>query len=143
MSEAHSSYKIIVGDWSGDGHGKTQEFTVVFQNDVSQEELQATFEKNILTIGFDPRNVCVDYEDNVLPQSLVDLLKNHGLVFDDTNEEDEFEILDDGISLYAETYFCILMHFYTYGTDREWSLDTSPTLFGTWGPQGGGYGLFV
>lgn len=110
-------YKIVVGDWSDDGHGKTETF--IYEVDCNNKEvLFKAFQRNIRTIGFDPASVCDEYEDYEWPEDVVSRLEELGF---DCGEQ------------MAEDYANMLMFFFTYGTLFTYSLiseDEMPTLIG-------------
>jgi len=56
-------FKLILGDWSDDGHGKTETF-IVESNKPVDEAREAYFEA-VKKTGIDfGEQVCRDYEDN-------------------------------------------------------------------------------
>ena len=60
---------MVVGDWSDDGHGKTQEFN--FKTNRSIEELGELYEKGVEITGHDIMSHCEDYEDRTVPCDLM------------------------------------------------------------------------
>lgn len=72
--------KLTVGDWSGDGHEKTEDFTI--HSSMTQEELSKAIKKlKLMDIG----NDCSEYEDNKLSEKSQKKLEKAGIVYD--NEE--------------------------------------------------------
>lgn len=81
--------KFSIGDWSDDGHGKTQEFR--FSTDSSIDDVRQAYLKSceLTKISFDTnkgRNtnikhaICCDYEDRVISMDALKVLIGHGLV---------------------------------------------------------------
>lgn len=66
---------IIVGDWSDDGHGKTETFAI--KSNITRDEIDKAYTQAIKTYpklnAFD--SICEDYEDNSIPEDLLDELK--------------------------------------------------------------------
>jgi hypothetical protein len=92
--------RIQIGDWSGDGHGKCDDF--FFDSNLSQEEVrEAYFAAKKKYPKLSPESFCSDYEDSTVPESLVENAKVAG-----------FEIFpeDFGTEEMAEytAWFCML-----------------------------------
>lgn len=53
--------KIVIGDWSGDGHMRTAEFTL--ESSMSVEDTQAAYKaaKEIVPSHLHPSNICSEY----------------------------------------------------------------------------------
>lgn len=68
---ANTLIQLIVGDWSDDGHGKTD--SVFVRSNLSVEETKAAFEKGDKNFKFS--SYCSEYEDSNLPKDLVEKLK--------------------------------------------------------------------
>ena len=63
--------KIITGDWSNDGHGKTRTIEVEITSDHTVEQLQANYKKNCDRWGYTLGNVVERYEDSRIPEGLI------------------------------------------------------------------------
>ena len=75
------------GDWSGDGHGMTN--SQIISSDLTSEEFDDYLSKIHETLGFNLENICEEYEDNVLPDDLVNYLKETNFDFENANIEIE------------------------------------------------------
>ena len=88
MSNTHR-IDLIVGDWSGDGHGKSQ--TVVINSNLPKGELMAAYQAGTKLVGFDLGcDVCEEYEDNRMKREYKTKLLDLGFrnFYDDDPEED-------------------------------------------------------
>src|ERR1035441_1984697 len=104
-------YKIIVGDWSGDGHEKTKDYFLEVSH--SKEKIVAAYEATrkvskvslISLVRSEEKNgyvsVCSDYEQNEISVETLDKLIAAGVNRDDLMLDDgidnDFEIWDEGI----------------------------------------------
>lgn len=67
---------IVVGDWSGDGHEKTESF--IIESNLSLDEIRAAYAKGSEILGVDiVKNVCAEYEDNLIPFAIAQKLNFH------------------------------------------------------------------
>lgn len=67
---------LIVGDWSGDGHEKTEVF--IIESNLSPDEIKDAYAKGSKILGFNLiRKVCIEYEDNFIPFSIAKILNSH------------------------------------------------------------------
>lgn len=58
--------QLVVGDWSGDGHNRTDSVSVLVN--CSTEQLQEAYKKGSKKLKFDlTKEAAVEYEDNKLP----------------------------------------------------------------------------
>ena len=100
--------KIVVGDWSGDGHSMTSEYT--YDCSINKEELQKAFKEGSEIIGFNLSDICEDYEDNKISEDCVEKVFNHlpDFNFEDFTKEEydnECDLTltpDDFVKLYFE-----------------------------------------
>ena len=61
--------KLVVGDWSSDGHGRTTTFMVETGGLVDGDVLKKFYQRGVEAVGLDiTKFVCADYEDSLLPQ---------------------------------------------------------------------------
>lgn len=73
--------ELVIGDWSNDGHGRSSNALLATEyNSVS--ELYGS----ILPLLDE---VCVDYEDNLIPYEIADNLKLHGASFEGADYDDD------------------------------------------------------
>lgn len=85
--------KLVIGDWSDDGHGKCD--FVHFEVNKTQEEIIGAYKKFVkkYKIGFDRSKdvtiILADYEDNVLSVDIVKTMQEAGVRFDKLDHEIE------------------------------------------------------
>lgn len=129
--------KFTLGDYSRDGHGMFDDYIVESNKPV--EHLRELHFSCIETLGFDIGDMCRDYEDNQLDESIFDILREHNILDDEslyllqTNEYtigDPDELLgiwlsvlihlDPSLTLLVKTPDEIpSMHFYGYDEKRR------------------------
>lgn len=69
---------LVVGDWSGDGHNKTEQSTI--KCNIEKKELEKAYKKGTKKIGFDlTQEVCEEYEDMSMPITIAEKLKAAGI----------------------------------------------------------------
>lgn len=134
-------YRIVLGDWSNDGHGRTQVYDVNVTG-ATKETLIENYKRNIEIIGFDPEKLCEEYEDSSWPEDVIDKLLAVGYRFpDEFDKEDKY--YDDWLT--QEVYIDMLMFFATYrleGVHYAFANDQVDYLFGGSGFGSFGYGYF-
>lgn len=92
-------FKLPIGDWSGDGHEKVSWF-IISSNKPLQDVREAFFKaKDSLDPRLNPENICSEYEENTIPESLVEELNKAGceFSFDEYDGDvylDSFSMLD-------------------------------------------------
>ena len=127
------TFKLIVGDLSGDGHGRHSDFHI--NSNLPREAVEKAYAEACNVLGFDlVKTVCSNYEDVVVPQKISAILKNHGIDLFDYAElrcDNELEIWD--ISTWAILYLDIIK---IVRPDFYYELMTPPII------HIGGYGLF-
>lgn len=79
--------KFAIGDWSDDGHGRCHWYLVSSNKTV--EELREAHFKAKEVIGFDPGEMCNNYENEHLTEDQVEKLTDAGIStdWDEYNEE--------------------------------------------------------
>lgn len=103
-------FKLTIGDWSNDGHGRCETF-IVISNKPVQESREAYF-KAIEKLNFDiSREVCSDYQEYELKPEVRKKFKKLGYTI-----EEEFD---------PEAYAKLLLFFIKQG-DPELELILSP-----------------
>jgi len=60
------TFKLTLGDWSGDGHNITRSF--FFNTNKTVAELEQIYEDNSAELGFDIFDYCSDYDDTKIPR---------------------------------------------------------------------------
>ena len=74
--------KFTLGDYSRDGHGQFDDYIVESNKPV--EHLRELHFSCIETLGFDIGDMCRDYEDNQLDESIFDILREHNILDDES-----------------------------------------------------------
>lgn len=142
-------YNITLGDWSGDGHEKTETFIVKIPKKFSSSDLSSSYEKSVAEFGFKLSDIAKNYDDNEVPAKIAEKLISAGF------NADLFDTLDEGD--YKGRYFIISDEFvdlimFMVGRhldDFSWKLieDSRPSLVGGYDAiienrSSVGYGLF-
>lgn len=90
-----NKFKIELGDWSDDGHGKTEVY--MLESDLTVAETREAYIRSINFTGIEfQKEIANAYDDNTLSEIVYLNFKEHG--FDFTKHEDEEE--------YEEIYIC-------------------------------------
>lgn len=76
---------LTVGDWSDDGHGKTDTFLIKTKHNT--KELNDAFKEGTRKIGFDLLKECDEYEKNELSEKAESCLKKAGYYGNNAPEE--------------------------------------------------------
>ena len=77
MQQAHW-FTVTVGDWSDDGHGKTD--THLINSSLSKHEMETAYKAGAKILGIDMvANLCEEYEDGTVDKGTVDAFKATGL----------------------------------------------------------------
>ena len=84
-------FKLIIGDWSNDGHGITS--TVVFNSNLTIEELRELYFNQCQKYGRILEKIVSEYEESFITKEQFDTLKNYGYDFYDGAEK---ELEDEG-----------------------------------------------
>ena len=100
--------KLVIGDWSGDGH--CQSATVIIDSNFSKLDIEKSYIKGSQIIGFDLiEDVCEEYEDSLIPHEVIVKCKIQGMkledFFDEYDEEYNFRDWTDG---FAKLYLFIV-----------------------------------
>lgn len=96
------SYKIrfTIGDWSDDGHGKSQ--TYVVQANKPVEHLRELHLSSPDILGFDIGDICRNYGDSLLSPEIFEALTNHCIPNPFSKLANNIDNIDDG-DLYFDT----------------------------------------
>ena len=138
-----SKFRVVIGDWSGDGHNETKTYVVVVDDKFTMEILGANYKKNVEELGINPTTFVDEYEDGTVPASVADKLQALGVQY--TTEE-----YGDGENIFTtQGMLDIMMFMFGYGlVDFNWGQEpeiTYPILAGGYGSAIGtdniGYGL--
>ncbi len=127
---------LIVGDWSRDGHEKTDRFTV--ESNLSKAEIAKAYKAGAKLIGFDITEYCKEFEDNTIPIEKLRLLCPFGLIWEDLDsyslEEGEMDGLYRAMpGEYVNFYLLIVK---AGNPTFEYSYTKGPDI------KIGGYGLY-
>lgn len=129
--------KFTLGDYSRDGHGMSDDYIVESNKPV--EHLRELHFSCIKTLDFDIGDMCREYGENQLAESIFDILKEHKILDDEclyyleTNDfviEDPDELLGIWLSvlIYLDPTLTLLvktpdeipsMHFYGYDEKKR------------------------
>lgn len=73
-----NTVKLVLGDWSHDGHGMSEVKSINCTHTL--KELEKAYKLGTSKIGFDfSKYVAIDYRANILDANLVKRLRDHGL----------------------------------------------------------------
>lgn len=123
--------ELVVGDWSGDGHKKNQNYYIY--SNLSKKDIDESLKlaKNKLT--FDVRNIASDYEEPGMSAKHAAKLTEYNFKFDDDNIEN-----DGSVYLTPEIFLDIYLFSIKLGNDNfEYTLLKPDFTINI-----GGYGLF-
>lgn len=73
-------FRMSIGDWSDDGHGKHEDFIIESNHPVDVVR-EAHFRIKEVT-GIDIEDFCCDYEDSSVPKEIENKLKDMGFEFE-------------------------------------------------------------
>jgi hypothetical protein len=165
-------YKLVIGDWSDDGHGKSKDFIFDCNYDVSKirqaykdscKSLGISFNHNQdytgLNLGYGTkRQVWTEYEDCSISETAFEILKDNGCfkgILDDeflqdiNPENDDYEEELENIDFTKEDAAMIIMNFIALSMPEDFTYslvkqEIEP-INGWWNPELNvqfGYGLF-
>ena len=127
--------RATFGDWSNDGHGRTQEALVELEGeDVSDEAIRNAFLRSQNRFGFNVLEWCSDYEESTVPTDEMDKLVEAG--FDPTQfygYSSPSADYDNGSEWGQEFDFgAAILFFIQQSLDFKWAYvtDDYPSLFG-------------
>lgn len=86
-------FKLILGDWSHDGHGITE--VILFNTNLSIEELRELYFNQCSKYGKILENLCSEYEDCSINKEQFITIENYGFKF---SEDIKQEIQDDEVA---------------------------------------------
>lgn len=73
-------FNVNIGDWSDDGHGKTDTF--LFESNYPVDHLQKAYKKSVKTTGLELSDVCREYEEDKINEDDFAKLKKLGCSMD-------------------------------------------------------------
>lgn len=140
---------LVVGDWSHDGHEKTD--TIVIKSSLTLKQLQSAYKKGTEKVGFDfMKTVATDYEESNIDRNKLKVLRDLGCEtavweedYKNSLSEKDKEIYagddDKAVSISSEEYAEFVLFICTLGNkDLEYEFVEDKTS--RWNI--GGYGLF-
>ena len=77
--------KLVVGDWSNDGHGRTHSTSI--RSSITNEEIQSAYELGVKNLGVSISTLCEEYEDSEIPSEARDVFVKAGYVPTDFDPE--------------------------------------------------------
>lgn len=94
-------FELELGDWSDDGHGKTEDYLIHSNKPV--EDVRESYFKAVGLTGINfGGEVCSDYGDGELDLDLYEKFKELGYVFDEEKWDIEFNSKNICDSIYVE-----------------------------------------
>lgn len=134
MSELEYTISLTLGDWSDDGHGKTEVF--VIKSNLTSAEINDAYTFGTKILGFDlSEDVASDYEDSTISDENVQILAANGFDMTMCSKSKKGNYHLDG-----ETFRDVWLHIaYLGNKDFLWEAmgrEQLPNL------NIGGYGLF-
>lgn len=96
--------KLIVGDWSDDGHGET--FETIIDSNLSEDDIFKAHIEGQKILGINIASYCKEYQQNLFPKGLIDwYFKNQDMsLYDHGNE---MYNLPDGPADYKNIFLAI------------------------------------
>lgn len=82
MPKKEHQFRLAIGDWSGDGHGKSKDFLV--SSNVPVERVREAHYKIKDVTGVDIENICSEYGEDEIDEETVAILKNMGFQFENS-----------------------------------------------------------
>ena len=76
-------FRLIIGDWSEGGHGRSKDFIV--SSNLPVEIAREAHYKIKDTTGVDIENICSEYEEDEIDEETVDILKDMGFQFENSS----------------------------------------------------------
>lgn len=73
-------FKMVIGDWSDDGHGKHEDF--VIQSNVPVEQVREAHYRIEETTGVNIEEICSNYEEDEIDRDVVEQLQELGFEFE-------------------------------------------------------------
>lgn len=104
MKKKRLIFELVVGDWSDDGHGKTDKF-LIYSN-FSKEQILAAYKKGAMMLGVDvTRDVCHKYEDSYLENEQWKKFEAAGMTLHELFQDEEFETdIDSKFCIYTDSF---------------------------------------
>lgn len=135
-----SIFKIILGDYSGDGHGVANDFFVETTGPYQYAELSLNYSKAVRKTGVKPEKFDDLYGDGMFGTEVYPTLRAHGYVPSSEWLADEWDCEGKGF-LTDDLAIDLIMFLVSYNLpDFTWKrvLDDTPVLV-----AGVGYGMYL
>ena len=131
---------LIVGDWSDNGHGKTETFTV--NCNLDKKALEKAYKAGVKKTQVDlTKDVATNFEDNSISRDAVDKLGKHGFKISDHSDDVPYpDEIDCEASLWSDGFATTWLFIARVGNpelEYEFVVDNTSTI------NIGGYGLFI
>jgi hypothetical protein len=119
--------KLLIGDWSGDGHGKSE--SIIFETNKTVEEIQQAYKDSCKLTGisfnhnedytglnlkwnhpeYKDRKICTEYDSYEISRLAEKILKEHGIDVWEGFDEDAYDREDelapvDGVDHFTELW---------------------------------------
>jgi hypothetical protein len=129
-----SRIKLVIGDWSCDGHEKSDDYYI--ESNLSKKEIEKAYKKGTKLLGFDfSEEIAECYEDSTLPKDKWEKFKELGYTggFDSEDQADE-----NGVNIWLEEFLDLYLFIIQLGNpDFKYELvEEEDTI------HIGGYGLY-
>lgn len=118
--------KVILGDWSNDGHGMTEMFVVEIPHMKDRAEVGKFYKKGVEKLGFDlTKEVCREYENPMMRDYHYEILLDDGYVpYEFKLQESKYDEIPDyseeeDVYITTELFLDIYMHFVSVGYADE------------------------
>jgi len=147
MNKPDIMMTLVLGDWSGDGHGQMDKINIL--SNLDKKEVLKSYKKGSKILGFNfIDDVCADYEDTFLPKKHLESLIEQGFKFANLSSYDKKNLKEcleedcdgNGFSIWIDHYTDIFLFVVKLGNkDFEYEVlkeELCPTI------NIGGYGLF-
>lgn len=96
--------KLVIGDWSRDGHEKSETF--VIESNLTKKEIEKAFKKGTKLINIDFTKYCEEYEDSSIPMEVASDLFKLGF---DMNSIDDYDQFSKTVCLDPTSYMMIYL----------------------------------
>jgi len=144
MTPPYSIFEINIGDWSDDGHGKTEEHRVAVPSEFTQEMIAENYKNNCKKYGITLEQPCGGYGDRNFPIDPLRKMVKDGLNPSIVKNVDKYGEMAE---IYTNDFFDIVCHMFFHGMPAGFTwheIKTQGILLGGYGAtqSSGGYGLF-
>jgi len=98
---------LIVGDWSSDGHGRTEKISI--KSNLNKSQIQDAYKKGVEISGVNLEQVCCEYEGTKVPREIYEKLTTAGMYNDDVFENEIDEDGDGDLYINAQDFAFIYL----------------------------------